>query len=681
MPLHHFLAELKRRRVVRVALVYCAAAFVLLQVADILVPALQLPAWSMTLIVVLLALGFVIALVLSWVVDLTPDGIEVTLPAGSQRDRPQPVQLSREVIIVPGTLLLVAVMLGAAIALRPERDPATVADARSEPVTVAVLPFENLSRDPGTEPFVLGVHDDLLTQLSQLGALRVISRTSVMEYRNSPKNVRVIAAELGAGAVLEGGVQRSGDRIRLNVQLIDARSDAHLWAQTYERVLTAENVFAIQADIARSIVRALQAELAPAEQLALDALPTAILPALEAFHSGRDAFRAGADRRTRVSPRMFEHAVSLDPSFADAWAGLASARSWLVREGVVRDTTPALEALERARGLAPGALATQLAEAYFHYYARADLQRAFDAFSAALATAPGNVEVLQGLALVERRLGRMPEAIAHLREAVRLDPLSPGTQLELAWTLSFAGDPAGALPLSERALRLDPDHGSANASHFALLIWELGDTAAARVFAQESVLADASPQGLQWRHQLALVRRDYSTALSAAAADTTVLGMFAYGAHFAFGLPQVMKAAWLAGDREAVTVWSTRALAVADSVQAARAGSADRWARGAELSILRALAHAFRGDTAQALAAAAAARQLGSVDDVINRTTVLDHLVIVDVVSGRHAEALEGIRYLLEGPSLLKPARLRLDPIYDPLRRQPGFRVLAEERT
>jgi TolB-like protein len=677
------LAELKRRRVVRVALIYMAGAFAALQAADVLVPALHLPGWLVTAVAVLLIAGFPLVLALAWAFDLTSDGVRRTAPsaadvpvAGSVTGSVAPVWVGRRTIAAVAMLLIFGGGFGAGVFLRPQ---AGVAHAIG-PVTVAVMPFQNLSGDASTEPFVLGLHDDLLTQLSQLGALRVISRTSVMEYRGSPKNVRVIAAELGAGAVLEGGVQRSGDRIRLNVQLIDARSDAHLWAESYERALTAENVFAIQADIARSIARALQAELAPAEQLALSSAPTTDLAALEAYHSGRDAFNQGGDRRRRVAPRMFERAVELDPSFAEAWAGLAKARSWLVRENAVRDTAPALEALERARALAPGTVATQLAAAYFEYYARADLHRAQEAFRAAHAAAPGNADAVVGFALVQRRLGRMSEAVAQLSEAARLDPRNASHYRELAWTLALAGDPHAALPLSERALRLGPDIDSGNMAHFGLLLWELGDTLAAARFAAASVLADHPVHRATWQAQLAVMRRDPAAALkalTAASADTTRSFSFSsYGDYFAAGMPQLMKLAWLAGDAQRLHDWTQRALIVADSAAAQDSSAADRWGRPAEIALLRALAHAFRGDTARALAAAAVAQPYAAVDDVIIAATVRDHLVIVDILTGRHERALDGIEHLVSSPSLLKPARLRLDPIYDPLRGNPRFRVL-----
>jgi TolB-like protein/Tfp pilus assembly protein PilF len=674
--------EFKRRKVFRVAAVYAATAFVILQAADIILPGLGVPDWAMSLVVALTLLGFPVALVLGWALELTPDGLRVTprptqaTAVGAARGA-DPAWLGRRTVVVVAVLLVFGAGLSAGWFLRPAGTRGAALTAAG-PITVAVLPFQNLAGDAATEPFVLGVHDDLLTQLSRIQALRVISRTSVMEYRDSPKNIRQIAAELGAGAVVEGGVQRAGDRVRLNVQLIDARTDAHLWAETYDRALTAEDVFTIQADIARSVARALQAELAPAEQAQLDDAPTANLAALETYHAGRNAF-FGRDTREAVALRMFERAVELDSEFADAWAGLASARSWQIRNGAAHDTTSALAALDRARVLAPHALSTRLAEAYFHYYARADLPRARAAFQTVYRAAPGSIDAVAGLAAVERRLGRMTEASELFRQATLLDPRNPSALNELAWTLAYDRRPAEAVPLLERALRLDPEMPNANLTLFGLLLWELGDTAGARRFAEQSlVVSDTARVG--WREELALVRRDWSAAADAAR-GLAATGFWEYGGYYAVDPAlRLARVAYLSGDAAALKRATDAALAAADSLVAAGAVPDDRWGNATANHLRRALAHAFRGDTARAHAAADQARRYPRASlDVLTGRVVLDHLVIVDILTGRHRDAIDGIERLLAVPSPLKPARLRLDPIYDPLRGDPRFQALARE--
>ncbi|CAN5869194.1 adenylate/guanylate cyclase domain-containing protein [soil metagenome] len=287
-------------------------------------------------------------------------------------------------------------------------------DAGGSGTVLAVLPFENLSGDEATQPFVLGVHDDLLTHLSRIGTIKVISRTSVMGYEGSTKSVPEIAKELGATTVLEGGVQRSGDRIRMNVQLIDARTDEHLWAEQYDRTLTAEDVFAIQAEIAEQIAGALATTLTPEHKADLARAPTEDLEALDLYYQGIAYYRSRGGygfESARQAETSLAAAVEADPGFADAWAALAMARGWQLRNGVSTDTTEAREALDRAVALAPEARETTLAEGVYLYYAKADFAAADERFQAALARWPDDVELLGWRSLVVRRLGRWEEAL------------------------------------------------------------------------------------------------------------------------------------------------------------------------------------------------------------------------------------------------------------------------------
>jgi TolB-like protein/Flp pilus assembly protein TadD len=693
MSLFH---ELKRRKVFRVAVVYAATAFAVLQGADILLPNLGVPGWVMRFVIVVVLLGFPIALVLAWALEVTPEGgVKRTADARNADIEQAPSLLGVRTVFVAGLLVAVGIGLSAGWLLKPaggsQQDTGSAAGAGSVPgaagaastdtrPSIAVLPFDNLAGDEATEPFVLGVHDDLLTQLSRIEALRVISRTSVLEYRGSPKNVRQIAAELGVSVVLEGGVQRVGDRVRLNVQLIDAASDAHIWAETYERELTAENVFAIQADIARSVMSSLRAELAPAEIAELDVARTSNLAALEAYHTARAAFLDGGTRRDDVAPLMFERAVALDSTFADAWAGLSMSRSWFVRQLELPDSAPALEALERARGLAPDRIETRLAEAIFHYYGRADLPRALESFEALLRDAPGDLGILQGLASVERRLGRMQEAAAHFEEAARLDPRSGYALADLAETVGWLRDIDRARELLERALRISPEHEPANLSMFGVLLWQFGDTAAAVRFARESVVGDPSIMAA-WEAELALVRRDYPSVLHLdSALDEDASGGFSsYGGFYTKTRSLLLaKAAWLADDADLVERWTASALAIADSLLEVGVGAGDAWGRRSFPELRRALALGFRGDTAAALEAAGRAARMTVERDALEGAQMLDHLVVVDIVTGRHDRAIDRIQRLLSLPSQMTRVRLRLDPIYDPLRADPRFQALLQ---
>jgi len=334
-------AELKRRKVFRVAAVYGAVAFVVLQVADILVPALHLPESFTTGIALLSILGFPIALVLAWAFDSTPSGLQRTDAATTgelEAILAQPaasrwpsglLALAGVVALVVGGWLALSSRPTTAVSSAGEDSAAPAAEAGVEtaesatdgPPSIAVLPFDNMSRDPETLPFTDGLHDDLLTQLSKIGSLKVISRTSVQEYRDSPKSIPAIGDELGVSYVLEGGVQRAGDQFRLNVQLIDAESEGHLWAEQYTGDLTVAGIFAIQTEIATQIAEALQAQLTTGQRESLARVPTEDLEAYESYRRALENIREGySEVIFRTADRLADQALALDSTFAEAWA-------------------------------------------------------------------------------------------------------------------------------------------------------------------------------------------------------------------------------------------------------------------------------------------------------------------------------------------------------------------------
>lgn len=297
-----------------------------------------------------------------------------------------------------------------------------VGDDGAEAPTVAVLPFGNLSDDPGADAFVLGVHDDILTQLSKIGALRVISRTSVMEYRDSPKNLRQIAEELGASVVLEGGIQRSGSRVRVNAQLIDAETDAHLWAESYDEELTPENIFAIQSRLARSIADALDATLSPEEERRIEKRPTESLAAYDLLLRGRELYAAGV-QENETAVELFRRAIALDPDFADAYAELANAYGQRVqtygypREWADSGRVLARRSIELDPELAVGYKALGLSYDQLGWYREAE-----EAYLRALEIEPSYGVPMLNLAATA---GFRGECDTQLRWARRAEPLMP----------------------------------------------------------------------------------------------------------------------------------------------------------------------------------------------------------------------------------------------------------------
>jgi TolB-like protein len=278
----------------------------------------------------LVILVFPLALIFAWAFELTPEGIKRETAVDPAESVTRATGRKLDIAIIG--LLAIAVVYFAldkfALQAEPGQAVATTEEiSAAQPAerekSIAVLPFANLSRDAVNEPFTIGIHDDILTQISKIRALKVISRTSVMEYHNTAKNLKTIGRELGAATVMEGGVQRVGDRVRINVQLIDAATDEHLWAGTYDRQLTAANIFAIQTEIATAIADALRATLSTEERELLDAVPTEDMAALEAYLLGKQRMEKRTSVALAEAVDEFKRAIELDPNFAFAYVGLA----------------------------------------------------------------------------------------------------------------------------------------------------------------------------------------------------------------------------------------------------------------------------------------------------------------------------------------------------------------------
>src|SRR6201982_2716012 len=310
-----FLEEVKRRKEYRVPAAYVIAAGGIIQLASAAFPAWELPNWTLRVVILLLLAGFPIALILAWLFDITSEGIQATpaTPAGTHR--------RRNVLMLVATGLMMSA--GAGFFLLPR------VSAHKCDKSIAVLPFENLSDEKENAYFADGIQGDVLTNLSKVGDLKVISRTSVMPYRGKASNVREIGKTLGVGAILEGGVRRSGNRVRVNVQLIDAENDEHLWASDYDRDLT--DVFAIQTDLAEKISDALKAKLSPLEKASMEQKPTQNNDAYLAFIQGRELSCSVADlEKLQQSEQLYQRAIELDPNFALAIARYSQLESWIV---------------------------------------------------------------------------------------------------------------------------------------------------------------------------------------------------------------------------------------------------------------------------------------------------------------------------------------------------------------
>jgi TolB-like protein/DNA-binding winged helix-turn-helix (wHTH) protein len=335
------------------------------------------------------------------------------------------------------TALAALILFGVIRMLGETSQPGRTAERAGVPM-IAVLPFESMGQTGDSEFFASGMHDDLLTQLAQLQSIRVISRTSVYQYRDSDQSRRDIGRELGADAILEGGVQRRGDHIRINVQLIDAHSDVHLWAQQYDRELTATNIFDIQAEIARSIATALDSTLTQTDGAQLNALPTSNMAAYRAYHEAM-ALRVTESISAPAYIAALERAVTLDPQFVRAWAELAGAISYRNIGRRNPESILRLEnMLEQIRALAPQSSEYLIAQAYYTYYVLSDYARALELIQQARSLRPSDVQVLELQSWIQRRLGDFNGTIESTRQARTLDPRNPFLTYRLVDSLTIA---------------------------------------------------------------------------------------------------------------------------------------------------------------------------------------------------------------------------------------------------
>src|SRR6266550_2730761 len=319
MKLREFFAELKRRNVYKVAIAYAVVAWLLMQIATQVFPFLEIPNWAIRLVIMLIVIGFPIALVIAWAFELTPEGLKRTefadeLPKKSTRSRAWIY-----VFIIAGAISVGLFFFG--------RYSATSKQSRSAELpakSIAVLPFENLSGNPENAYFTDGIQEEILMRLAKIADLKVVSRTSTVRYKKSPENLREVATQLGVANVLEGSVQRTADRVHVNVQLIKAATDAHLWAEAYDRQLT--DIFAVESEIAKTIAETLQAKLTGFEERAIAAQPTENTEAHQLYLKGRYFWNRRTGENLKKALAYFEQAAEKDPHYALAYAGIADSR-------------------------------------------------------------------------------------------------------------------------------------------------------------------------------------------------------------------------------------------------------------------------------------------------------------------------------------------------------------------
>lgn len=423
-----FIGELKRRSVFRVGTFYVVTAWVLLQAAELVLGILEVPGQVLKWVLGLLVLGAPVALFLAWAYEWTPDGLKPD--SGLDHKHHPSTRFDRRLDFAIIALLVIAVTYFSVDKFALQEGPeATVPVIASEiDRSVAALPFVNHGSDSDSVAFASGIHDDLLTQMTKIAGLRVISNTTMRNYANTTKNIQQIAEELSVRHILEGGVQKAGNRIRINVQLIDATTDSHLWAQTFDRELTVENVFDIQSEIASEITKTLRVALSPETSAMLAQTPTADLEAYKDYVTAlailnRGGWRNATDIRQRID--LLKSAVAKDPQFAMAWAELAMDLRWIETAwGQLYDIDAGIkasEALSRAEEINPDLPVVHRARAYF-----ASREQRFDDALSELDMAetgmPGNADIFRFRYWTLHRMGRFEEAFANIKRAFELNP-------------------------------------------------------------------------------------------------------------------------------------------------------------------------------------------------------------------------------------------------------------------
>ncbi len=659
-----FFEEVKRRKVYRVAVAYVIAAGGIIQLASAAFPAWELPNWSLRLVIVLLLIGFPIALILAWAFDVTSQGIKATPAVAAPGSH-----LRRNIIMLVATGIIISAAAGFFLLPR--------AAARKIDKSIAVLPFENLSDDKENAYFADGIQDDVLTNLSKIGDLKVISRTSVMPFRGKTQNLREIGKTLGVSNILEGSVRRSGNRVRINVQLIDATTDEHLWASDYDRDLT--DVFAIQTDLAQKISEALQAKLSPVEKSRMERKPTENGEAYLAFVQAHNLQNAVEDLgKLKQSEQLYARAVELDPKFALAIARYSQLESWIVH--TFERTT---ERRQKARALALRALQLQpdlpeahLAMGFSLYYGDNDFEGALKEFEIAQRDLPNEAEGYLALGSIQRRMGKWPESNASLEKAASLDPKDSWVLQNLALSYQTLRDFDAANKTIDRGLKVNPDGFGLWEIKSKLAIAEKGDLSVAeRAFQAVKSIPMNNEEKLRiagGRLDVFLLERKYQEALQEAEglSDGILAGIPAAlcGKYYLVGFAR--KALHdEAGARAAL-------LKAKDLVEAQLKQSPD----SPDLRIQLAKVLAYLGEKDAALTEAQRATEiLPESKDAFGGPEITEGAAEVCAIVGENARAIELLDGLLGRPSPVTVPLLKLSPMWDPLRKDPRFQALIDK--
>jgi len=673
-----------------VGIAYAVTVWVLLQLTETITDILVLPEWAPKLILLMLVIGFVPALILAWAFELTPEGIKLEKDVARKESiTPKTSRKLDYVIIVSLGLSLgyfiwesrfeqrtAEIESGVATAAVEQlvvEAPASQVDISTADIdenSIAVLPFANRSADTGDGYFTDGIHDDLLTQLSKVDAFSVISRTSVMEYRDTTKNLRQIARELSVANIMEGSVQRAGDRVRINVQLIDAKTDEHLWAEIYDRELTTSNLFDIQSEIAQAIAGALEATLTDSELASVADVPTDNVAAYDLYLQAR-RFTLGADMiGYQTALEFYKEALILDPEFKLAWVGLAKAHmtNYWAYGGDPVNRELARKAIDRAKAVDSDFAELYMAEGFYWYWGYLDYERALYNLGKAIEMMPGNDEAYMWRAWASRRAGRWDQAIDSMRQSLKLNPRVHFNWTELAGTYTFLHRYEEARNAYQQAREIDSDNFWGKSGLSSLELQESGNVETAiqlTIGAQHTNESDFLKSFMvariyAGRFEEALeVARNFPDKLEIQLSVITLREDWA--AQILYFMGRVDEA------RDA-----------ASAAQFRLKGLRARGGQGYAIDLAEAMMSAIRGSAKEDVIARVQKSVASRPEDKVEAFRFKLTYARIYAIAGLTSEAIEMLEPLFLPPSETSIYMVDLDPAFDGIRDDPAFITMME---
>lgn len=650
-----FFEQIRSCKVYRVAAAYIVAGGFIIQTGSVVFPALQMPPWSLNAIIVLVLAGFPLALMFGWAIDLHERA----------KERPLNQSRGRRNFLWLGALGLgISVLTGAFVLPR-------VALGKIDK-SIAVLPFDNFTADKENEYFADGVQDDVLTSLSRISDLKVISRTSVMHYRGQARNIPEIGRTLGVAHVLEGSVRRTGQKVRVTVQLIDAEHDRHIWAQTYDRDLT--DVFAIQSELAQEIASQLKAKLSPAETARIQERPTSNNKAYRAYQQAHDISSSPEETLDALTQaeQLYERATQLDPTFALAFARLSQLQSRIyyllepTPERLARATASAREAMR----LQPNLPESHLALGNIYYYGERDYARARAEFEIARAGLPNDPAVFLAMGSIERRQGKWHEAIVDLEKAASLSPGDPDMIENLGLTYQAVRDYPAAAKTFDRAVALIPKSFEANSLRAQVDIDWKGDLGRMKkLLANLPANYESFGSVTLARFNVAFFERNFAEALSILQRSPleNLHGETSTPLPKSFLAGQIYR---LIPDAEKARASYAQALPVAKRAIAQSPNDSARYA-------LLGLTYAGLGRKEEAIGAGKHALELlPEAKDAFDAPILVVALARIYAITGEAQKAIDLLEHSLRTPAGTNVNELRLDPTWDVLRSAPRFQRL-----